>query len=155
MKHRNLTISSIVVLMDGLVFLGPGNLSKKASAIPQPIATDRYVATGGSDGANDCSVMGSPCATIQHAVSESTAGDTIHVAAGTYSEASNILNIDRTLTLLGAQAGIDARTRVASESIISNSQGTIVSASNVIVDGFTIQDSSTQSFTGYGILLNS
>ena len=155
MKHRNLTISSIVVLMAGLVFLGPGNLSKKASAIPQPIATDRYVATGGSDGANDCSVMGSPCATIQHAVSESTAGDTIHVAAGTYSEASNILNIDRTLTLLGAQAGIDARTRVASESIISNSQGTIVSASNVIVDGFTIQDSSTQSFTGYGILLNS
>lgn len=49
-------------------------------------ATNRFVAAGGSDTSNDCSNPGSPCATIGHAVSQSAAGDTINVAAGTYIE---------------------------------------------------------------------
>jgi hypothetical protein len=116
-------------------------------------ATDRYVATTGVDAANNCSVLASPCATLQHAVNQSVSNDTIHVAAGTYAVAG-LVTINKTLTLRGAQAGVDARTRVGAESVLSNSQGLVVSASGVVVDGFTIQDSTNTAFTGYGIWLN-
>jgi hypothetical protein len=115
-------------------------------------ALDRYVATTGAD-VGDCSAPGSPCLTLQYAINQSAAGDTIHVAAGTYGSALVLVN--KTLTLLGAQAGVDARSRAATESILSNTSGMSVSASNVIIDGFTIQDSTTAAFTGFGLLLNS
>src|SRR5215467_1122708 len=47
---------------------------------------------------------------------------TVNVAAGTYNEQ---VTITRTLTLRGAQAGIDARTRSGTESIINNSCGPV------------------------------
>ena len=34
-------------------------------------ATDRFVAVGGSDTGNDCTLQGNPCATIQHAINQS------------------------------------------------------------------------------------
>ena len=40
------------------------------------------------------------------------------------------------------------------ESIITDPQGTSVSASGVVIDGFTVQGSSSGAFTGYGIWLN-
>jgi len=40
----------------------------------------------GSDAGNDCTIPATPCATIAHAVSEATAGDTLDIAAGTYEE---------------------------------------------------------------------
>ena len=116
-------------------------------------AADRYVDPAGVDAGNNCSALATPCATLQHANDQSVANDTIHVAAGLYT-VSGLVTINKTLTLLGAQAGVDARTRAGAESILSNSQGMIVSASNVVVDGFTIQDSSNTAFTGYGIWLN-
>ncbi len=154
MTFKNLTRLFFVILTVALVTFGPLYGNRKASAL---FSADRYVATTGSDAGNDCSIMGSPCATIQHAVDQSLSGDTIHVAAGTYPVAG-LVTIDKTLTLLGAQAGVDAHLpipRVGPESIISNSQGTIVAASNVVIDGFTIQDSTNQAYTSYGILLNS
>lgn len=45
-----------------------------------PTATIRYVAPGGLDSGNDCTAQASPCATIQHAVDVSSAGDEIRVA---------------------------------------------------------------------------
>jgi hypothetical protein len=78
------------------------------------------------------------CNTIQFAVNQPVqAGAVIKVAAGTYAEGSGSLTINKTVTLCGAQAGVDARTPRAPESIIMNPMGTTVSASNVIVDGFT------------------
>ncbi len=115
-------------------------------------ATDRYVATTGAD-AGDCSAPGSPCLTLQYAINQSVANDAVHVAAGTYTVAG-LVNVNKTLTIRGAQAGVDARTRAATESILSNSQGISVSASNVVIDGFTIQDSTNAAFTGYGVWLN-
>jgi len=77
------------------------------------------------------------------------------VAAALYLEAApGPLTVNKTLTLLGAQAGVDARTRVVPESIINDIQGTSVSASNVVIDGFTVQNSTVAAFTGYGIWLN-
>jgi Ca2+-binding RTX toxin-like protein len=74
---------------------------------------------------------------IQTAIAESNAGDTIVVSAGTYSEQ---LNIDKALTLKGFYAGVSANdsSRGGNETIISNEDGGIsirILASNVTLDG--------------------
>jgi hypothetical protein len=91
--------------------------------------------------------------TIRAAIAAASNGDTIQVCAGTYPEMPGPLDINKSITLLGAQAGTDARTRGGAESIITDPQGTIVSASGVVIDGFTVQDSAVTAFTGYGIWL--
>jgi hypothetical protein len=124
---------------------------------PAAAATTWYVdGTLGND-ANSCMAPGlSACKTIQAAVNKASAGDTITVAAGTYPEpAPGPLTVNKTLTLLGAQAGVDARGRVAAESIVTDSQGTQLAANNVVIDGFTVQDSTNAAFTGYGIWMGS
>ena len=93
-------------------------------------ATDRYIATTGSD-ATDCSNNASPCLTLSYTINQSLDSDTIHVAAGTYS-ASSVINVNKTLTFLGNQAGVDARTRFGAESILSVAQGLSVSANEVV-----------------------
>ncbi len=106
---------------------------------------DLYV-SGPGTGASD--------ETIQNAVNAATAGETIHVEAGTFHEE---VTVNKTLTLLGAQAGVDARTgRVgAQESVIDGSTlggAVVVTANNVVIDGFTIQgDSSFTSGFNTGI----
>jgi hypothetical protein len=64
-------------------------------------ATNRVVATSGSDTGNDCSNSATPCATIQHAIEQATAGDTIQVAAGTYQEH---VTVNKDVTIRGAGA---------------------------------------------------
>src|SRR2546430_4135480 len=119
-------------------------------------ATTWYVdGTLGND-ANTCTApgLGGACMTIQAAVNKAAAGDTIVVAAGVYPEpAPGPLTINRTLTLQGAQSGVDARGRVAAESSVIDSQGTYITANKVVVDGFTIQDSVNGVFTGFGIAM--
>ena len=96
--------------------------------------------TTGND-ANDCLSATTACKTIQAAINKASAGDTINVAAGTYNEQvkinKNLLNIK------GAQAGVDARSRVpTSESIINHPCGPVqIMADNVVLDGFTVQGS--------------
>jgi hypothetical protein len=126
-----------------------------AMDVSPAMAADLYVdSTTGSDG-NTCTSPGNPCMTIQAAINKAFPNDTIHVAAGTYLElAPGPLTVNKTLMLLGAQAGIDARTRVGMESIINDLQGTSVSASNVVIDGFTVQNSTVAAFTGFGIWMN-
>src|SRR5205807_1787782 len=54
-----------------------------------------------------------------------------------------LVQVDKTLTILGAQSGVDARTRavpVTSESVVSNGDGDFqILADKVVIDGFTIQ----------------
>ncbi|PYU21471.1 MAG: hypothetical protein DMG30_17445 [Acidobacteria bacterium] len=87
-----------------------------------------------------CNVPGT-YPTIQMAVNDSSC-DPIIVAAGLYLEQ---VTINRTLTLRGAQAGVDARTRpfvAANESIIDHPCGPVqIEADNVTLDGFTVQGS--------------
>ena len=104
--------------------------------------------TLGNDVAGCCATA---CKTIQFAIGEASVGNVIKVAAGTYPENPGAaLNVTKTVTLCGAQAGVDARTRAAAESSITNPRGTIVSASNVILDGFTFEGV-TNSIFPYGV----
>ncbi|HKR59606.1 MAG TPA: right-handed parallel beta-helix repeat-containing protein [Pyrinomonadaceae bacterium] len=92
--------------------------------------------------AGGCGTIVNPCNTIQNGVDNATAGDTVQVAAGIYTET---VNINKSLTLLGAQDGIDGRTRSTpgAESVVNGSAGGFnISASNVSLDGFMIEDAS-------------
>lgn len=101
-------------------------------------------------------------ATIQAAVNAASAGATINVDAGTYPEE---VTISKTLTLRGAEAGVDARTRAggssAVESVVSgavsgstHSCAFYINANDVVIDGFTVQgETSGSSSTGAGIVI--
>ncbi len=99
-------------------------------------------------------------ATIQAAVDAASPGATINVDAGNYKE---LVTVGKTLTIRGAQAGVDARSNTrlsgASESIITGQgSGTAVSSSfkiianDVTIDGFTVQGTTSANSTG-GIVL--
>jgi uncharacterized repeat protein (TIGR01451 family) len=117
-----------------------------------PALADRYVAPGGVD---DGVCDGTPsCLTINHAISVAAAGETIHVAAGTYAEA---VNVNKQLTLQGAGASIDARTRSITESVIQPPGGAnafTVGTSSVTIDGFTAENTTSSTFV-FAIDVNS
>jgi len=101
-------------------------------------ATTWYVDPAGNDG-NSCLSSSDACKTINAAIGKASSGDDIKVAAGTYSES---VNISKSLTLNGAQQGIDARTRGGAESIIDSACSPVqINADNVTLDGFTVQGS--------------
>jgi len=80
--------------------------------------------------------------TIQEAIAAASEGDTIVVAAGSYPE--NV-TVDKSLTLRGAQAGVDARDRSGAETIIEPDEGAgirilTVAGRVVVIDGFTVRN---------------
>lgn len=96
-----------------------------ASAAP----VTRFVAPTGSDASNDCSVEASPCATIQHGVDESVAGDTLDVAAGIY---AGEVTIEKALSLVGASG---------TEVEAGPGTGMVVKSGGVSISGFTFANS--------------
>src|ERR1043166_2592145 len=104
-------------------------------------------------------IVGDPTVypSIQAAVTAAAPGSTIDVDAGTYSE---MVTINKTLTLRGAQAGNDARTRSGSETIVNGqpmggmqSASFLVQANDVVIDGFTVQGNTTNGALGAGIVI--
>jgi parallel beta-helix repeat protein len=139
-------VAGFLAVLTGVFILGVS---------PAAAATAWYVdGTFGNDG-NSCTAPTLvACKTIQAAINKASPNDTINVAVGTYPEpAAGPLTVNKTLTLLGAQNGVDARGRVGAESIVTDSQGTFVTANNVVIDGFTVQNSTNPAFTGYGIAM--
>ena len=105
-------------------------------------AAQRYVATNGAN-SSTCQTQASPCLTINYAVGQSSAADTINVASGTYAEAVVIgAGLDG-LTLRGAQAGVDARVARGAETIIDGNalgagNGIYLQSNGITVDGLTV-----------------
>ncbi|MCZ8088102.1 MAG: hypothetical protein O9257_12360, partial [Brevundimonas sp.] len=95
-------------------------------------------------------VGGGGFATIQAAINAASAGDTILVAAGTYSE--NI-TINKSLTLIGVGSGSNA----TSNTILAPASGTAltVTASNVTINNLRIAGASNMSTSNVGIYSNS
>ena len=149
-KRHAFTLLAVLAI---LAAVGASTARAQCAAPACPAATCSVNAATGTDGSGCCTAIGG-CKTIQGGINDATAGDVIGVAAGTYPETGGPLTINKTLTLCGAQNGVDARTRVGAESIITDSQGTQVSASNVVVNGFTIEQSTNNAFTGYGLWMN-
>jgi hypothetical protein len=97
---------------------------------------------------------------IQSAVNAATAGDTVHVCAGTYAGG---VDVGKTLNFVGAKANRDARTRSQThESIITGGGdlgGLFLHADGIVVNGFTIRDElsgpgiyTSPSFSGYRLV---
>ncbi|MGB2874171.1 MAG: post-COAP-1 domain-containing protein [Gaiellaceae bacterium] len=114
----------------------------------QPVAASPGTLVVDDDGmgtVGDCNATTSTFATINAAIAAASPGDTIIVCPGTYNEQ---VNVDKNnLTLLGAQAGVDARTRPfvpdpSTQSIIQHPCGPVqLTADNLELNGFTIQGS--------------
>ncbi|MFN0120012.1 MAG: hypothetical protein ACKV2V_05875, partial [Blastocatellia bacterium] len=74
--------------------------------------------------------------TIQQAVNAAAPGDTIVVAAGGY---VGPVNVNKSLTIGGANSGVAGTAARGPESILSGG-GFTISASNVVINGFTVQN---------------
>lgn len=119
-----------------LILLGLWSLSFTAHA-----AGPWYVSPSGNDG-NNCLSLATACKTIAGAIGKATAGDTVIVAAGVYTE--NSLSIEKDLILQGTGA---------SETIVDgNTAGrifTIYANTTVVISDITITNGSAD--TGAGI----
>jgi hypothetical protein len=130
-------------------------LSFSLVAVPAAAAATYYVATTGSD-SNGGTSWSDAWKTIQHAVDNVSPGDTIQVAAGTYTETGGPfytdhygLKFDATkggITLKGANAGIPGTGTRGPESIIEgpavlhgNAIFIFNGADGVVIDGFTLK----------------
>lgn len=99
-----------------------------------------YVNSTTGNDSFDCLTPATACQTINAAIGKASPGDTINVAAGLYNEQVSIYKDN--LTLLGAQAGVDARNPRGAESIINNSCGPVqFHANQGTLNGFTVQGS--------------
>jgi parallel beta-helix repeat protein len=103
------------------------------------------------------------CRTLRFAVlsPDTAAGDIVQTAPGIYDVGAGGLRIDERLHLVGAQAGVDARTRTpdgTGESVISGgpTYGLLdVHAASTTIDGFTISgNSGNANVSGAGVLTN-
>jgi hypothetical protein len=148
-RPRAMLTLTVPGLLVTLLLAGASTAGAQCAAPACPAATCFVNDGTGTDGPGCCTAGG--CKTIKGGIDDAVAGDVIEVAAGTYPEVGGgPLNINKTVTLCGANDGVDARGIRGPESIIADSQGTIASASNVVVNGFTIQGN-TDTIFPYGL----
>lgn len=84
---------------------------------------------------------------VADALAAAVNGDTVHLAAGSYSVQATI---NKEITLAGDNVGIAGTgSRLANESILNASNGAlVVSSNNVTIDGLTVRDASTNGGRG-------
>jgi len=113
----------------------------------QPLPTIRYVAISGSNtGNNDCFNSASPCATITYAISQAFAGNTIEIAAGTYTEAG--ITVDKNLTITGAGASSTIVQAATAPDTASDRVFYINSGVTATIEDLTIENGKVIGFGG-------
>lgn len=134
-------------------------------AVPAVAVTFVVVDDDGFGTPGDCNTATPALLTIQDGVDAAASGDTVIVCPGTYVE--NV-TVDKSIRILGARAGVDARTRVgvATESLVNPDDSLPLAtfnltADNVILDGFLLAGNeenpaiqTSPSDSGYRILNN-
>ena len=126
--------SALVVAMLALLIVARGDLASAA----HPGTT---VFVDASNAGTEDGSASFPFNTIQEGVNHATASDTVEVAAGNYSsEPGGVVAVDKSLTLRGAQAGVDARGRSGAESIVGciRVDPSAAVGLDVTIDGFTV-----------------
>jgi hypothetical protein len=95
-------------------------------------------------------------ASIQAAINDAATvtGSTLQVSAGTDAEQ---VTVNKSVTLLGAQHGVDARNRSGAESIVTGTGNNgdtpfNITAKNVTLDGFTVEGGTSTTTFGFGIV---
>ena len=93
--------------------------------------------------------------TIQGAIDAANPGDTLRVSAGVDSEK---VTVNKSVILEGAQFGVDARTRSGTETIMDaggdgGQTPFDITANNVTLDGFTVENQTDSNVFGFGILI--
>ncbi|MCZ2100369.1 MAG: HYR domain-containing protein [Chitinophagales bacterium] len=100
----------------------PGEVSSQIS---------RYVDSAIGADAGDCSVPGTPCATISYALGQAAAGDDIYVEAGSGTYNENVL-INKSVNLYGNGATVQgSASNLGTFQLLPN-------VNNVTIDGFTL-----------------
>lgn len=89
---------------------------------------------------------------IQDAIESASKGDTVKIGVGEYSENLTISTSD--IKLIGAQFGVDARNRTASESKLTGSITINGTADSLLIDGLTIEEGASTSGENAGIYIN-
>ena len=140
MRRMNLFV--VLAMVAGMVGLVAG----PAHAATLVVDDDGLAVSG------DCDALTpTPHSTISSAIAAAVAGDTIEVCPGTYAE--NV-TLNKDLTLNGAQAGVDARGRVASESTIAPPSGNginlVAGSAGATIDGFTVSGGTSSITSGSG-----
>lgn len=119
-----------------------------STAAATPVTRD--VGPGGADSGN-CTVA--PCETIQYAVGQAFAGDTVDVAAGTYDEPQVI--VDKALTLQGAGAGQTVVDGSSASGLPTNGLFRFDSPAvgDISVSGFTLEGANGDNGGGEALLM--
>jgi hypothetical protein len=140
----------LALILAGIVLLTL--LLCTATATATECTTVCYVDDATGDDANGGTSPADAKKTVQAAINQVLVNGTVIVASGTYT-VTGVVTVNKTITLQGAQVGVCAGTRSGPESILQNSGGLFVTANDVSLDGFTVQNSTSEAFTGYGIYL--
>jgi Periplasmic copper-binding protein (NosD)/Domain of unknown function DUF11 len=148
----------------GTTSLGVAVTAVDAATVPAGADAVIHVSTTGHDTAS-CGSVTDPCETIPYAYGRAADGDTIQVAAGTYTLAGPLRIAKPGIRLLGAMAGVDATTRTPGgpgETVVTGSAGPptlglfSAMADDVTIDGFTLTGNlagggaaTSEHFSGY------
>lgn len=135
-SHKRLVLGALVAASTVVVACGPPPTTG-------PPESGRFVSPSGLD-AGDCAASTSPCLTINYAVDQAVAGETVHVAAGVYDE---MVEVTKPLVFEGANSGSSAGVTAVprgAESVVKGFRTpgephpVASGANSVTVDGFTI-----------------
>jgi fibronectin-binding autotransporter adhesin len=111
-----------------------------------PASGTRYVATTGTDTANDCLNGVSPCATIQHAIDVANDGEQVLMAGGLYTESATL---SKPVSLTGVSSDTTIIHAMPGQRVLTVTGATI--SNSVVISGLTFTGG--QAGLGAGLLI--